>query len=111
MSKTHTRRKGTQKIVRPHLVALAVLSIATSFVVGVHSSDNLETIAPLEAHTTQVLGDMNRDGISDDRDAAVILEILLGYEESTVDQLIADPNQDGILTLQDALTILNHDTF
>lgn len=89
------------------LMILATLAIGSSFAVGMKTSGNVQTVAPLEASGTRLSGDINNDGVVDMRDAVAILEIERGYETATADQLLADPNSDGKLTIDDAIRILN----
>ena len=89
------------------LLSMGMLAIVSSFALGIRTAGDVTPVAPMEASSTRINGDVNNDGIVDIRDAILILEIARGYKEATPDELLADPNGDGRLTIDDAIRILS----
>ncbi len=89
------------------ILALGIACVFSSFSLGMHSSGNVQPFTIIEAGNSQLQGDMNGNGMLDSKDVSIILEIVSGYREATVDHVKADPNEDGILTVDDALRILS----
>jgi len=110
-AKKHPPTNSKKQSFRAQLIALATLSVTASFALGIQSAGDVETVTPLEASTAQTIGDVTGDGIADSRDAAMILEIALGYRDAQPAQLKADPDGSGELTVEDALLILHASAF
>lgn len=89
------------------VMLLGVLSVISSFTLGIKTAGDVETISRSAAGGITVTGDMNGDGLIDEFDVIKMLEISQGYEEPTADQLLADPNNDGAITVEDAIRILH----
>ena len=89
------------------LVAITALSVVASFAIGIKSSNNLRTIASLEAVSGRLTGDIDGDDAVTLHDVIEVLEIVRGYKEPTTSQLKTDPNGDGQLTIDDALRLLH----
>lgn len=89
------------------MVILGLLCVSGSFAVGVQTAGDVQTVAPTEATGTEVTGDMNGNGLVDEEDVTIILEIAKGYRDATPEQLRVDPNGDGRLTIDDALRLLH----
>jgi hypothetical protein len=105
MSK-HTPRRQ-KPFVSLQVIALGVLSVVSSFAVGIRTAGDIETIELTSANDLHIAGDMNADGIVEISDVLAILEIAQGYEIATPDQLLSDPNGDGELTVEDAMRVLS----
>ena len=102
MSRTPTRSPKTLTI-----LTLGVLSIVTSFGLGIQTAGDVRTIEQSSATDETMHGDMNGDGVLSTADAIVILEIVQGYRTATTAEKLADPNGDARLTVDDALRILH----
>lgn len=89
------------------MIALGVLSVISSFSLGIKTAGDVETISSTEAEGIVLTGDVNGDHVVDIADAIKVLEIAQGYEDPTADQLLSDPNGDGVLTVEDAIRILH----
>lgn len=88
-------------------IAVGALSVIAAFTVGLRTADDVTPIGPIEAHELLTLsGDLTGDGLVDEADVTVAIELSEGYEQPTVAQLKADPNRDGVITSADALAIL-----
>lgn len=96
-----------KRTLQPQLVALGLLSVISSFALGVKTAGDVETIAPSQAGGMQMAGDMNSDSMINVLDVIDILEVVQGYEMATPEQLQADPNGDGQLTVDDAIRLLH----
>lgn len=107
MSTKHTSRRQLKRPARAHVVALGLLSVVSSFAIGVRTAGDVETVQRSEAGGIVMPGDMNADGVLTIEDAIGILEIAQGYESATAEQLLADPNGDGQLTVEDAMRVLH----
>ena len=103
---THTHKHARTTAVRMQIIALSVLSVLSSFFLGIQTAGEVETVAHIAAGEPTLTGDINADGVTDIQDAIAILTLLTQDAEPTVAQLLADPNQDGLLTIDDALSIL-----
>ena len=101
---THPHRA---KRIAGQVIGLTVLCVVASFAIGLKSSNNVRTIASLEAVGSRLTGDINGDSQISLADVIETLEIVRGYKEATPDQLKADPNGDGRLTIDDALRLLH----
>lgn len=110
-AKNHTSKTGNKKALRTQIIAIGTLCVTASFALGIQSAGDVETVMPLQASTAQTVGDVTGDGVADARDAAMILEIALGYRDAEPAQLKADPDGDGELTVEDALLILHASDF
>lgn len=86
---------------------VAALCVVGSFAVGMNTSDNVRTIASLEAGMPLGDGDADGNGVVDIHDVIELLEVVRGYRETVPQHLIADPNGDGEITVDDALQLLN----
>lgn len=61
----------------------------------------------VEAGLLYTLGDVNRDGVVDARDALLVLRYVVGLEEfDEYQRFVADVNKDGQIDADDALDIL-----
>lgn len=105
MSKKHT--SNHRRYLPLSVLSLGTLAIVSSFAIGLKTSGNIQTVAPIEASATTVSGDVDADGIITVRDAIAILEVANGYKDATPENLLADPNADGQLTVDDAIRILH----
>ncbi len=103
---TTTRLRARYASAKMHIVALSIISILSSFSLGIRTAGEVETVANISALELSRTGDINGDGTMDARDAIVILEQLQSAAEPTIEQLLADPDQNGIFTIEDALHIL-----
>jgi len=90
-----------------HVLVLGVLSVISSFTLGIRTAGDVETVSRSEAGGINITGDMNGDSVVDVRDAIALLEVAQGYEEASAEQLLSDPNGDGALTVEDAIRILH----
>lgn len=106
MSHTSTPRRQ-KRVPHLHIVVLGLLSVVSSFTLGVKTAGDVETVQLSEAGGIVTAGDMNADGLLTVEDAIRILEIAQGYESATAEQLLADPNGDGQLTVEDAIRVLH----
>lgn len=88
------------------LVFLSIVSVVSSFALGIRTAGDVETVAPLQAEDMRMAGDLDGDLHVDVRDVLIVLEIAQGYSEATPDELLADPNGDGRLTIDDAMRML-----
>lgn len=88
-------------------LALGAVAVISSFTVGLRTSADVQTIAPMQASDIRMTGDVTGDGILDTYDAIAILEVARGYRDPTADELLGDPNADGQLTIDDAIRILH----
>ena len=86
---------------------LGLLCITGSFAVGVQTAGDVQTIAPSRAEGPEMVGDINGNGIVEEDDVRIILEIVKGYREATPEELRRDPNGDGQLTIDDAMRLLH----
>lgn len=106
MPTKHTPRRHRSSA-HLQVVALGVLSVVSSFALGVNTAGDVETVQHSEAEGIVTPGDMNADNVLTIEDAIRILEIAQGYESATTEQLLNDPNGDGQLTVEDALRVLH----
>lgn len=97
---THTKR------VPASVLTLGTLAVLTSFGLGIGTAGNLRTIDYSAADDASSRGDVTADGVVDERDVIVILEVSQGYRPATPAELQADPNGNGALTVDDALRVL-----
>ena len=88
------------------ILTLGLVSITTSFAIGMHSSSNVQPFTLIEAGGNAVTGDINADTVVDKRDVVLMLEMVAGYSPVTPEAYDADPNQDGRITIDDALSVL-----
>lgn len=89
------------------VLSLAVFAMVGSFSLGIQSAGDVRPVSLIEAGSNaQQSGDVDGNGVVDNRDAMLILEISQGYVTPTAEQLQADPNGDGRLTVDDAIRIL-----
>lgn len=101
--------KTSQKLLNRQalsILTLGIVSIATSFAIGMHSSNTVQPFTLIEAGGNAVRGDMNADSVVNQKDVLLILEMVAEYEPVTPEAYDADPNQDGKITIDDAITIL-----
>src|SRR3989339_547580 len=105
MQNTHKRHRS----LRSHLevTMLGILTITASFALGIQTAGDVDTIAPLQAESSVISGDMDGDQSITIQDAIIILTIVQEYEAATPEQIAADPNNDGRITVSDALEILH----
>ncbi len=88
-------------------VALLIGSGVTAFSLGLFSSASVSpVVAPTNASSTVLEGDLNRNGVIDASDAQIALDIARGYKVATPDELAADPNRDYHITADDVMMIL-----
>ena len=106
MSHTHHKRP-VRRSFQPYVIVLGILSVASSFSLGVRTAGDIQPIVPSQASDIRKAGDMDNDGTLSVQDAIEVLEIAQGYAEPSQQQLLADPNGDGKLTVDDALHILH----
>jgi hypothetical protein len=88
------------------LLTLGLVSITTSFAIGMHSSSSVQPFTLIEAGGNAVAGDINADTVVDKRDVIEMLEMAAGYKAITPEAYDADPNQDGRITIDDAISTL-----
>ncbi len=95
-------------------MALGVLSIIASFGLGIRSAGEIRTLEHSEAAvgTASVLehprGDINKNGMTDIRDAIRMEEIILGLSPAERTEILdGDMNGDFKLTGQDLLALLH----
>ena len=74
---------------------------------GTETEQNPEQVPEQEPAPEQKLGDVNADGIIDDKDAVCILRYVVGMEKS-LDSAIADVDGSGTVTVVDATIILRY---
>jgi len=89
------------------MLALATLSVAGSFAVGIQTVGEVQPIRLIEAGSAELAGDVDGNGVKDVQDAMIILEIAQGYRTATPELLRLDPNGDGRMTVDDALAVLS----
>jgi hypothetical protein len=64
----------------------------------------------LPAHAEKGCADVNKDGIADTIDAAIILQVDAGlYDPGLILQNMWDPHDDNIIDSRDALLVLQYD--
>jgi hypothetical protein len=79
----------------------------TAFTIGIYSSQKISpVVAPTNASSTVLDGDMNHNGVIDPADAQIALDIARGYKVASPEELAADPNHDFHITADDAMAIL-----
>lgn len=105
MAKKNTLQK--RLTVSLPVFALAAIAVISSFSLGIKSSADVQTIAPIEASGSRISGDINADGAVDTQDVILILEVARGYKDASPAELLSDPNADGQLTIDDAIRILH----
>lgn len=88
------------------VLSLGLVSITTSFAVGMHSSSSVQPFTLIEAGGNATYGDVNNDSVLDKRDVLLMLEMAAGYTTVTKAAYEADPNQDGTITIDDAISVL-----
>jgi Dockerin type I domain len=88
------------------VLTLGMVSIATSFAIGMHTTDSVQPFTLIEAGGNAVRGDINADTVVNQKDVLLILEMVAEYTPVTPEAYNADPNQDGKITIDDAITIL-----
>jgi hypothetical protein len=101
--------KTTQTLLSKNVVTvltLAVVSISTSFAIGLKSSGSVQPFTLIEAGGNSLKGDINNDLLVDKKDIVLMLEMVAGYTKVTPEAYNADPNQDGRITIDDALNVL-----
>lgn len=79
--------------------------MATAFTLGMHTTASVRPVELIEAGSTRS-GDMDGDGVLTLNDVRIVLEIVNGYREATLEQRAADIDGDGVLTIDDALRML-----
>lgn len=89
------------------ILALGIVAVLSSFTLGIKTAGDVKTVSPMEASGSRLSGDINNDGIIDNRDVIAILEVARGYKDATPDELLSDPNADGQLNIDDAIRILS----
>jgi len=89
------------------LCTLGLAAVVGSFSAGLYSTANVQPVRLIEAGSVHLRGDMNENGVLDAEDVELILEIAMGYTESTPKHLKLDPNDDGVITVDDALRVLS----
>lgn len=102
--KSSPKRRGLSHAMP--LVFLSIVSVVSSFALGIRTAGDVETVAPLQAEDMRMAGDINGDHTVDVRDVLIVLEIAQGYSEAAPEELLADPNGDGQLTVDDAMRML-----
>ncbi len=88
------------------LVPLALFVAVASFSIGTRTAGDLRAIQYSSATDDSVRGDLTADGVIDERDVIVMLEIAQGYRTATPAELEADPNNNGVIGVDDAIRIL-----
>ena len=89
------------------MLSIGLACMVSSFAVGIQTAGDVQPITLIEAGSTNLVGDIDGNGIVDKQDAIRILEVAQGYSSATPQELLADPNRDGELTVSDALHILS----
>jgi hypothetical protein len=88
-------------------IALLLGSAVTAFSLGLFSSQSVKpVVSPINASSTVLEGDLNRNGVIDAADAQLALDIARGYKVATPEELAADPNRDYHITADDVMVIL-----
>ncbi|MDD5055035.1 MAG: hypothetical protein PHZ00_02080 [Candidatus Peribacteraceae bacterium] len=88
-------------------ISILVTSMTAAFVLGIKTAGDVQpVIDATQADSAIIEGDMNGNGMLDADDAALALQVSLGYVAVTPSMLDADPNHDFHITADDALTIL-----
>lgn len=106
MPKTHPHTRAKRAASRIQVILLGALSVFSSFVLGIQSAGEVQTVSQSAATGMVIAGDMNQDQLVNALDAIIILECAQGHAVPTSEQLMADPNGDGFLTTDDALDVL-----
>ena len=87
-------------------MTLGLAAVVGSFSAGVYSTANVHPVHLIEAGS-YARGDMNENAILDSEDVRILLEVAMGYTETTAKHLLLDPNDDGVITVDDALRVLS----
>ncbi len=87
------------------VLMLGAATVASAFFVGIQTAGDVQPISLIEAGGG-ISGDIDGNGMVEERDALMILEMVQGYRDITPEALTRDPNHDGILTIDDAIKIL-----
>lgn len=95
---------GKKRDARALVIVLGSMTLA--FIVGIQTAGEVQPIVgATKAGGTVVQGDLNRNGIIDENDAQLALQIARAERTPLPQELAADPNEDYAITMDDVRLI------
>ncbi|MEQ1849014.1 MAG: dockerin type I repeat-containing protein [Candidatus Peribacteraceae bacterium] len=89
-------------------IFLVVLATVGAFTVGVRTANEGSVVGSIMATSEVLPGDFDGNGVINENDIVVAIELAGNLRTPTPEELKADPNQDGMINAADALMLMQH---
>jgi hypothetical protein len=103
------KQKHTHKPVGPVTSVLLLLGATLgAFTVGFRTADEGSVVQSIMATSDVLAGDFDGNGVINNDDVAIAIELSAHLRAATPEELKADPNQDGDISAADTLWLMQH---